>query len=157
MMTNPQRGFTLLIAVILTSVLLSVGLALLDVAYKQVTLSSTARQSQTAFYAADSALECALYWDQQHNAFSYTAPAATITCGNRTITPSSSVSGGIRTTTFDMACPSGGTSAQVTIRKGNVGVFCNTLGNSNCLYANGYNSCNVSDERRIERGLKVVY
>lgn len=157
MMTNPQRGFTLLIAVILTSVLLSVGLALLDVAYKQVTLSSTARQSQTAFYAADSALECALYWDQKHNAFSYGAPARTLTCGTRTITPSSSISNGIQTTTFDMPCPSGGTSAEVIVRKGTVGVFCNTFGNSSCLYANGYNSCNVDDERRIERGLKVVY
>ena len=60
----PSRGFTLLISVLLVTVILSLSLSLLDVAYKQVVLSSTAKQSQYAFYTADSALECTLYWDQ---------------------------------------------------------------------------------------------
>ncbi len=60
-----NRGFTLLIAVIFMSVMLSLGLALGSLAYKQEILASSAIQSQYAFYAADSALECALYADQQ--------------------------------------------------------------------------------------------
>ena len=70
----PIRGVTLLISVILTSVVLSVALALLDITYKQVLLSGSAKQSQYAFYNADTAMECALYWDQQKNAFDYTTP-----------------------------------------------------------------------------------
>lgn len=151
--TSP-RGFTLLIAVVLTSVLLSVGLALLDIAYKQIVLSSTARQSQYAFYAADSAMECALFWDQKQNAFSYTTPLSTIRCNATDIPLTSSVSGGVRTTTFSIPCP-GGSLAQVTIYKTS-GAACSGTATS-CLYSNGYNACSPTDPRRIERGLKVFY
>ena len=63
-MKNTQRGFALLVAVIFTSVMLSFGLALGSLAYKQQVLASSATQSQYAFYAADAGLECALYTDQ---------------------------------------------------------------------------------------------
>ena len=53
------------------SVMLSFGLALGSLAYKQQVLASSAIQSQYAFYAADSALECALYADQQQNLFAF--------------------------------------------------------------------------------------
>jgi len=153
--THPPRGFTLLIAVILTSVLLSVGLALLDIAYKQVVLSSTARQSQYAFYAADSAMECALYWDQQMNAFSYTTPLSTIRCAATDISLSSSVSGGVRTTTFSTPCTNGVTASVVVYKTS--GGACSGTSATSCLYTSGFNTCTASDPRRIERGLKVFY
>ena len=134
-MHNEPRGFTLLIAVVLTSVLLSVGLALLDIALKQVTLSSTARQSQYAFYAADSAMECALYWDQQQNAFGFANPLSSIRCAATDIALSSSVSGNTRTTTFSIPCP-GGASAIVTVYKTQGGASCNAGTAQSCLYAN---------------------
>ena len=70
-----QRGFALLIAVIFMSVMLSFGLALGSLGYKQEVLASGAIESQYAFYSADAALECALYADQQQNLFAYTAIA----------------------------------------------------------------------------------
>lgn len=155
MMTHPSRGFTLLIAVILTSVLLSVGLALLDISYKQIVLSSTARQSQYAFYAADSAIECALYWDQKENAFAYAAPIGTIQCAGSNISVSSSVSGGTRTSTFATPCVDGVT-ASVTVYK-TTGASCSSGSATSCIYATGYNTCTATDPRRIERGLKVFY
>lgn len=66
---NTQRGFALLIAIIFMSVMLTFGLALGSLAYKQQILASSAIESQYAFYAADGALECALYADQQASAF----------------------------------------------------------------------------------------
>lgn len=153
--TPSPRGFTLLVGIILTSVLLAVGLALLDITYKQVTLSSAARQSQYAFYAADSAMECALYWDQQHNAFGYTSPLSTIRCANTDISLSSSVSGGTRTTTFQTPCVNNQT-ASVTVLK-TTGAACSGASATSCLYASGYSSCNASDPRRIERGLLVRF
>lgn len=63
--TLKKRGFSLLIAVIFMSVMLAFGLALGSIAYKQITLASTATDSQYAFYAADAGLECGLYADQQ--------------------------------------------------------------------------------------------
>lgn len=155
MSKTAPRGFTLLIAVILTSVLLSVGLALLDVAYKQVVLSSTAKQSQTAFYAADSALECALYWDQQQGAFAYGSPSGSISCTGQTFPLSSSITSNVQKTVFSVTCP-GGNSAQVEIYKASGGATC-SQGKTTCIYANGYNTCDATNPRRIERGLKVVY
>jgi hypothetical protein len=81
---KPETGFALLIAIIFMSVMLTFGLALGSLAYKQQTLASTSIGSQYAFYAADAALECALYADQQQNLFGYTsnmsAPAPVMTC-----------------------------------------------------------------------------
>jgi len=64
-----QRGFTLLLAAIVSSIVLSIGAAIFSIALKQVTLASTGKNSQFAFYAADSGAECALYWDIRAAAF----------------------------------------------------------------------------------------
>ncbi len=66
-----QRGFALLIAVIFMSVMLTFGLILGSLGYKQQVLASAAIQSQYAFYAADAALECVLYQDQQKGTFAF--------------------------------------------------------------------------------------
>ncbi len=156
------RGVTLLIAIIFTTVVLSVSLALLDITYKQVVLASAAKQSQYAFYSADSAMECALYWDQQKNAFAYTAsPYLTggFTCPDnssalRTISPqtapnSTMVVGTTRTTIFYIPCQGSGTLGRVTVTKDNL--------NNTSIFTTGYSTCNASDPRRTERGLKVTY
>jgi Tfp pilus assembly protein PilX len=67
-----SRGFALLIAVIFMSVMLTLGLALGSLGYKQEILASAAIESQYAFYAADAAIECTSYADQQQNIFAYT-------------------------------------------------------------------------------------
>lgn len=151
-MPTPQRGFTLLIAVILASVALSIGIALLDIAYKQVVLASAARQSQTAFYHADTALECALYWDQQANAFSYSNPALEITCNTETLALTANnapAPPSPRVRTFTIPCEGSGVSASTTIYKWNTG--------STTIYASGFNTCDEDNIRRVERGLKVTY
>lgn len=71
-MAIKKKGIALLITVIFMSVMLSFGLALASLAYKQSVLASDATLSQTAFYAADAALECALYADQQQGDYLYT-------------------------------------------------------------------------------------
>ena len=53
------------------SVMLSFGLALGSLGYKQQVLASGAIASQYAFYVADTALECVLYADQQQGLFAY--------------------------------------------------------------------------------------
>jgi len=153
MYSQPTRGFTLLIAVILSSVLVSITLSLIDIAYKQVVLASTATQSEYAFYNADSALECALYWDQKFNAFDYSSPLSsnTIVCGNLPVTGYATVSlnGSTKQTKFAIQCPAGGTAGTVTVEKTSTG--------GTSLFGNGYNTCSVNDKRRIERGLKATY
>lgn len=62
----PNSGFTLFYAVLVSSLLLALGLAIFNITYKELILSAGARESATAFYAADSGLECALFWDRKH-------------------------------------------------------------------------------------------
>jgi Tfp pilus assembly protein PilE len=152
---QPTRGFTLLIAVILASVALALGLVLVDIAYKQTVLSSTSRQSQSAFYNADAALECALYYDQQQDFFGgdpFEFPPSEVTCNEQPVSFSLVRSGSAPIkTTFTIPCEGGGTSASVTVWKNNSG------DDENIIYATGFNTCDTTNERRIERGLKVTY
>lgn len=62
-LNKKEKGFTLLFAIFVAILVLSVGASIISVALKQSILSSTGRESQYAFYAANSALECALFWD----------------------------------------------------------------------------------------------
>ncbi len=78
-----QRGFTLLLAALIASIVLSLGSSIFMIAKKQITLSSLGRDSQFAFYAADTGAECALYWDVRYNAFATTTVAATPTCDGK--------------------------------------------------------------------------
>lgn len=64
-----SRGFALLFAVMTASVLLSIGLSIFNISLKELILSTASRDSQVAFYAADSARECILYWDVKIGAF----------------------------------------------------------------------------------------
>ncbi len=87
---NTKRGFTLLLAALVASIVLALGSSIFTIAKKQVTLSSLGRDSQFAFYAADTAAECALYWDVRFSRFatsSLSAPMQSIQCDGVTITP----------------------------------------------------------------------
>src|SRR3989344_4726894 len=78
-----QKGFTLLLAALVSSIVLSLGSSIFLIAQKQVILSSLSRDSQFAFYAADTGAECALYWDLRFNAFSTTTPATAPICDGK--------------------------------------------------------------------------
>ncbi len=56
-------GFALLYAVLIASVMTSIGLAIFNITTKEIILSSAARESQFAFYAADTGIECGLFWN----------------------------------------------------------------------------------------------
>ena len=145
------RGFTLLIAIILASVALALSLSLIDISYKQVLLSISVKQSQYAFAAADSGLECALYYDQKQDSFSFVdAPISfSVMCGGLSASVNYPANSSERTATFSVPCASGGSSASVTVVKSSDA--------STKLYSDGYSSCSSSDTRRVERGLKASY
>lgn len=158
-----KRGFALLIAVIFMSVMLTFGLALSSLAYKQQMLASTAIESQYAFYAADAALECALYEDQQRNLFEYTsnmsAPAPIMTCdANTPISPPVVLSHTENTWVIfsRLSFDSGTRCADVTVYKPAVS------SNKTHIFSQGYDvSCstvaNPNGARLVSRGLNVRY
>lgn len=134
-----RRGFALLIAIIFMSVMLSFGLALGSLGYKQQVLASASLESQFAFYAADAALECLLYSDQQLNLFAYTsdmsATAPVMTCDN-----SAPISASVTSHTVSqwiiterLTLDSGKRCADVTIYKPSAGT------GTTYLFSQGYN------------------
>ena len=60
-----KKGFTLIFALLIATVVLAIGASLAAKAVKELILSSTGQESVKAFYAANTGLECALYWDKK--------------------------------------------------------------------------------------------
>jgi type II secretory pathway pseudopilin PulG len=63
--SHNKTGFALLMSLIVVGVLISIGLTVLELTISQVRLATNARDSETAFHAANAGLECALYWRRQ--------------------------------------------------------------------------------------------
>lgn len=60
---HTKKGISLVISLIMTTVLLSVSFSISNIVLRQLRLTNVSTNSQIAFYAADSGLECALYHD----------------------------------------------------------------------------------------------
>lgn len=64
-----QKGFVILFTVLIASIVLAIALGIASISFREVLLSSTARDGEYAFFAADTGAECALYWDIREGAF----------------------------------------------------------------------------------------
>lgn len=156
MKIKTSRGFTLLISVLVASILLSLGFAIYNIVSKELIFSSAGRESQFAFYAADSGVECALYWDQ-FGTFATTSTATTLSCADRPIEgtlvrdSSADERGDFYRTTFLFWMKNiiSGPCAQVEVRKYESG--------QSIVSARGYNTCVEANPRRLERGIRVQY
>ena len=69
--TSPSStaGFVALFAVLISAIVLTITLGIANISYKEVLLTSQARDANFAFFAADTGAECALYADIQKNGF----------------------------------------------------------------------------------------
>ena len=56
---HSQTGFALLITLVVVSIVLAIGLSLMQITLKQLQLTVNARESEVAFYAANAGIECA--------------------------------------------------------------------------------------------------
>lgn len=66
---NKKNGFVILIAIVVSSLLVSLGVFIANIAYKELVLSTSAKDSQKAFFIADSVIECALRYDFRDSGF----------------------------------------------------------------------------------------
>ena len=84
-----SKGYTLLFAIIVSTVVLSVAAFILTISRKQFLLASASRDSTVAFYAADSGIECAMEASYNGNLTPATAGqqiqlATAVSCGSAT-------------------------------------------------------------------------
>lgn len=148
-----QSGFTLLIAMVVTATLLLVSTGIVSVAVKQAFLASAGRESQFAFYAADTGIECALFWDVRNptgvSAFSATS-TTNITCNEQSFSVGGS--SGPQTFSFDFDPADDGSGepycTTVTVTK---------TGYNTKIESLGYNTCDLTNRRRVERAVRVSY
>ncbi len=164
-----QRGFALFIAIVFMSVMLSFGLALGSLGYKQQVLASAAIESQYAFYAADAALECALYYDQQLNTFAYQTPkpsaAPLLMCdgANATYQPAYSATNGIVSYSGTQWVLAERLSLDASKRCADVTIYKPSPGSGTTyIFSQGYDvSCatvaSPSNARFVSRGINAQY
>ena len=115
-----SRGFALLIAVVVSSIILAIGLSIMTITLKQLQFSITSRDSEVAFYAADAGMECALYWDYSSNGgkFDFGGGSKNISCMGSSITTNPVTSGSIQTINFQVGWgASPAVCADVTVKK----------------------------------------
>jgi hypothetical protein len=157
-MMNPkkslgQAGFTILLAALVTSLVITLGISIFSIAQKQVILSSLGRNSQYAFYTADTAAECALYWDVRHDFASTTGPISPISCGGDADVTVSHSALNIYPIAFDFEFEPNGYCARVSVTKNNVHP-------RTVIHADGFST--ICDDievsgRALQRSVEISY
>lgn len=158
-----RKGITLLLAMLISSTASLLGLGIFMIVYGELGISGSSKASQIAFYAADSGLECSLYYDVIEKTvlatstypyssfpvpFSINCNGSNTTGGYTSIGPNDGTHGGIFKFNFTVMP---GSCATVTVLKTSAG---QTIIDS---FGETVPDCTVSNSRVIQRGLEVVY
>ncbi len=169
---NREAGFTLLFAVLVGSLLFTIGVSIANLAVKELVLSSAGKESEKAFYAADMGTECALYFDVQVPG---TFPSSVgviptdlspgdilsenIKCNGINKIDLTYISSTLNsaTTSFQIMFPDLASCAYVTVGKTKPDAKKKYPG-STLIESRGQNDCgNRDNSRRVERALRVRY
>lgn len=142
-----QKGFTLLMSLLVISIILSIGMGVSDIVIRETKISGVGRESQVAFSAADAGAECAFFWEIKHPGMIQSAfnSANTVNCAGNSVSNSFS---------------------------GNVSNFILNLGNNSCvnvkvdkassptqtiIESRGYNTnCASISPFRVERAIRLT-
>lgn len=168
--TKKQRqGFTILFAVIVSALVLSIGLSIANITLKQIRISSLGRESQVAFYAADSGSECVLYYDLIEEAFATSSNSnisllpPTISCFNQDATvifnPSdpNQANAFSATSTIEIRDNTSATGLCATVQIGKHDTDADGFSDKTLILSRGYNVCNGDSTRLLERGIRIRY
>lgn len=155
-----DKGYILLLSVLISGIVLAIGIGIANITLKGIILASVSKNSQFAFYAADSGGECALYWDIDNGPFNDTV-FATSSASNPPTSGVICVGKDIAESWIIDASPTSATT-QFSLNLGND--RCTTIiviksdgGTNTIIESRGYNSCDVTFSRRVERGIRIRY
>ncbi|HUC88650.1 MAG TPA: hypothetical protein VMR49_01295 [Candidatus Paceibacterota bacterium] len=151
-----RNGYAILFAVILVSIISVIALGLSNTTYKQLIITSVAKDSETAFYESDMATECGIYLDQKTSLLPVTGSPPSWNCGvmsNGTamqfIVTYGSIGGTYDVFPQNPSMTSAVPCFDINIDKRNSSVT--------IIKANGYNICNKSNFRTVERSIETDY
>ncbi len=145
-MKSMNNGFTLLLAVLITSIVLAISFGLSAFVIRELSISIIGRESQKAIFAADSGIECALYWDFSQNKFATTSSPQIISCAGSSYTIGGP--GGVSTFTLNF---NNGACAVVEVNK------ISEPYPGTRVESKGRSACVAGSSNRVERALRVVY
>lgn len=175
---HQKKGFTILYAMLIAGVLLSIGVSIASIAIREIALLASAERSTVAFYVADSGVECAIsrdYSGPDYFPSDLVSPLPTdfsgFTCGaNNEAYPISAptygqetIEGAVyRTSTFTMYIDPSNTvtenpSPNVTARCAVVAVKKNITDGRTIIDSRGFTTCDTSNPKVVERGIRVTY
>lgn len=140
-----NKGFTLFLSVLVTSIVLSVGLGIFNIMTKELKLSRMGRESQVAFYAADTGIECFFYWDLKHPGLDDSAfeSANTIDCASNSVP--NNFSDNVSNFTIHL---SDNSCAKIEVTKS---------GLTTIVESRGYNTaCDSDSPFKVERAIRLV-
>jgi hypothetical protein len=136
---HTKQGFVLLYAVIVASLVLVISSTVYSLLSRELAISNVAKQSQSAYYAAEAALECTLF--HAYDGVFDLGGTQTVRCDNQDIPVNTSASPVEFSISFSVTQTCAAVSVDTSLRK---------------ISALGYNTCS---ERRIkvERGIQAYY
>lgn len=153
-----EGGYAILFAVVIISSITVIAAGLTNAAYKQLVLSSLAKDSQVAFYQSDKASDCALYADivfaQKPENAGFFEKEGTWTCGEQTlnIKPAPEVNG-YNLVPEDQVLNSTNPCFNISVSK----VLSAPDVYDTTIKAKGYNICDIDNPRVVEREIEVNY
>ena len=140
-----EKGYAILFTVVIVGVISMIAIGLANLSYKQLLLSSVARDSQVSFYQADTASECGLYADNVMTGGIESLPAGWV-CGGETLTKTT-----LATNKYLLSYPTADPTSpcfEVIIDKTAIPIK---------IQGMGYNLCDKSNLRTVQRELDVTY
>lgn len=153
-----NAGFTLLVAIMVTALILLVSFVVANVTLKQLLISQSAKESQYAFYNAESGMECAMFWDFFGGSSQFDPDfAGGVTCNGQLVSTGAplhspetgtSVVGGSTNSIFSFNLTRGCVIVRVTK---------NLATGDTTIDSRGYNTCTSGAIRRLERGVELTY
>lgn len=147
-----NKGFVLLYVVIISSIILAITLSIASISLREIKFSTSARDTNNAFFAADTGVECVLFNDKSTgNSFIETGGLGTVQCLGNVIALNGNYP------FWDFVISSLGSTeqgcAKITVDKS---ILPTTI-----VISKGYNIgdalCNSSNLNQVERQLELNY
>lgn len=145
-----NTGYAILFAVVIVSIISIISFGLSNTTYKQLILSSLASDSHISYLQSDMATECSLYAD---NIVGMTTLPSSWNCGidsNGSIRTFNVVDNGTKYIITPTTLGSKDPCFEFDVDK-------TTTPGTTVIKARGYNSCDKSSSKTVEREIEVTY
>jgi Tfp pilus assembly protein PilX len=175
MRIRKDKGAVLLITLTIVTIVLALGVGIISIATKEAILSSLGGSSQKAFYAADTGIDCVLYWETQIGDsfdFATSSDSGTLAPG-----PNTDFCSGVDMrvmpgfTTWNVVADATSATTTFLVTAGHadgsldgldadnpcVEVSVTKRGLSTTVLSTGYSTCNTSAGRRVSRAVRIEY